>query len=1153
MILREVAERSTGDAPKPPSPPKASTSKGGFPSAKRRPPKFPIGPTSPSSSVGNSNQSHNEGPVDRSNGLSFSSTSAFKSRLSQATSDRDVGGGGRKDSTLPVEVEAENEAQVESMTESQRHEELEELETRFGKSALDALKRRAAARLARNGDEIRMADIPADPHPRSEQAARYSNAAPGSDVTFDQAEPSKLAWTLPVPYSTASKVRFDLQGNALSSAQQHDLPVSNGLHHHGDSPDLAGYTLDEVLLLCRSSVPMQRISMLHLLAKIIGRHYVSPTSTPNLAADGMKPVREQGIALSVDVIMRSDSSVGLLNAAIELFFESLGGGNWTWLDKPDDVSPASIDDFEALFHSVSLSWTDLVEPLSKILRLDLLQPTSLYHLVTILRRATYDPDASDAILPLLPIIVRKLVLSKPWPVQATNTPSLQALRFMRDVTSSSRGGATFVMRENLAEPLMRYLMPSLWTGDEALGIDLAVESLLIFASLGRYGLASELAITIIDVFRSLIAYVHDKTTATSVSPLYIALATVLLDCLTIWITCAIDPHRTTPEHALTWAQIEHIGWEDDAAEMIPTAFQRGDHPVLASALQCVLSWIEGCKVNRPQSLMNKVQKMHEKLSLVDWDAFVTAALHSEETSQMIVVATVSKLDSRVNNAGIGSLLSPSTHVLMVSTLEQSITAYLVTRPAVAARFSITTSARARKLLDNQSLLRTLFDLFPHFQQGQESMALELLDTLLSIRLPTILPSQDLELNPASPVDLQILRPLLQYAILPDASHVVAPRPPDYMYLKASTTLRPGSSLKGIKDLGLPLRSDWIFTPLSELLRSADSVALAQIPPDWQPSEVELVRATLAMASGQIQSGPSNLTRSEILFNLMKIFMLEHEQHSSSNTVEVFRDTIVNSQIKQMLDTISGPSDKSSLLPLNQSPISTSDSIMNDDPDPQQQGPLDLASASFLHPETFYQYYSDFLTLYEAVSFSDPNFTRLLIPPLAMSYPSDYRKLFWVDHHIMLKSIRTRIADVPIESSDGVTAFFEPAEKDEDVLMGYIRALSLGWVTRDRNELLWRVASHHLIRMSFAVTSGDQHRKEAEDGADKGSPLVLEDKLLKSVMQTVPPPTLKILLWLELDGMGKESKVSQEEVDRRLKRVEDVMGSSISSKLRNLVQ
>ncbi|CAH8432143.1 unnamed protein product [Schistosoma rodhaini] len=83
------------------------------------------------------------------------------------------------------------------------------------------------------------------------------------------------------------QARFDLSG--LVVPPDADVDTYLGLHHHGEEPERAGYTIGEMFHLCRSSVPAQRrlaISMLgsSLVQTRLGRHirYLAPVNSPSL-------------------------------------------------------------------------------------------------------------------------------------------------------------------------------------------------------------------------------------------------------------------------------------------------------------------------------------------------------------------------------------------------------------------------------------------------------------------------------------------------------------------------------------------------------------------------------------------------------------------------------------------------------------------------------------------------------------------------------------------------------------------------------------------------------------------------------------------------------------------------------------------------------
>lgn len=100
-------------------------------------------------------------------------------------------------------------------------------------------------------------------------------------------DPSKLAWMAPVPSQdsiadrespyyphpeiSVSALRFDFRGRFLSPRVSRSIPSSKGLHHHGEAPEAAGYTIAELSRLARSAVPAQRCIAFQTLGRILYR------------------------------------------------------------------------------------------------------------------------------------------------------------------------------------------------------------------------------------------------------------------------------------------------------------------------------------------------------------------------------------------------------------------------------------------------------------------------------------------------------------------------------------------------------------------------------------------------------------------------------------------------------------------------------------------------------------------------------------------------------------------------------------------------------------------------------------------------------------------------------------------------------------------
>ncbi|KAI0904135.1 RPAP1-like protein [Ustulina deusta] len=102
------------------------------------------------------------------------------------------------------------------------------------------------------------------------------------------ADPSKLAWMAPVPTPNSpadrdspyypgqdslpiSALRFDFRGALLPPRISRAVPMSKGLHHHGEAPEAAGYTVRELARLARSAVPGQRCVAYQTLGRILYR------------------------------------------------------------------------------------------------------------------------------------------------------------------------------------------------------------------------------------------------------------------------------------------------------------------------------------------------------------------------------------------------------------------------------------------------------------------------------------------------------------------------------------------------------------------------------------------------------------------------------------------------------------------------------------------------------------------------------------------------------------------------------------------------------------------------------------------------------------------------------------------------------------------
>ncbi|XP_022334117.2 RNA polymerase II-associated protein 1-like isoform X2 [Crassostrea virginica] len=92
-------------------------------------------------------------------------------------------------------------------------------------------------------------------------------------VHMDKVEYDKLSWLKDLPFpktdnnETGTTARFDFEGKLVTSDE--GIDVKMGLHHHGNEPERAGYSLEELFHLCRSTNNQQRMLALKTLANVL--------------------------------------------------------------------------------------------------------------------------------------------------------------------------------------------------------------------------------------------------------------------------------------------------------------------------------------------------------------------------------------------------------------------------------------------------------------------------------------------------------------------------------------------------------------------------------------------------------------------------------------------------------------------------------------------------------------------------------------------------------------------------------------------------------------------------------------------------------------------------------------------------------------------
>lgn len=161
---------------------------------------------------------------------------------------------------------------------------------------------------------------------------RFFPTAPAHDPSLEWIEggpPSAASQSQsqsqPSTSEPESTLRFDLTGTPIPPELSATLPTHLGLHHHADG-DRAGYTLEDVFWLSRSTVPAQRATMLGVLGRIVRRLGKGRARDPGQGIAQLQgqaeAIRKRVLAAGVEA-MGERGSVGA--RAVEAMWECVVG------------------------------------------------------------------------------------------------------------------------------------------------------------------------------------------------------------------------------------------------------------------------------------------------------------------------------------------------------------------------------------------------------------------------------------------------------------------------------------------------------------------------------------------------------------------------------------------------------------------------------------------------------------------------------------------------------------------------------------------------------------------------------------------------------------------------------------------------------------
>ncbi|KAG0695867.1 hypothetical protein DFH29DRAFT_247350 [Suillus ampliporus] len=910
-------------------------------------------------------------------------------------------------------------------------------------------------------------------------------------------------------------LRFDLTGAPIPAEISATLPSHLGLHHHADG-DHAGYTFDDIFLLSRSTVPAQRTAMLNILVGIARRLGMQARDTHHAGKiaelQGKEEELRKRILAAGLAAMSEKGGVGV--RAIEVVWECLVG----W-DALFDAERAELDLAPAIMSILQVP--KFLPQAAELFTQVNLPPESLAQLLSIVYRLSEESNAVAELITktprLLPAILQTFLLTPIPPLTDTPLPNPVALQCLVVLASSSRTSAMTLCEP--ADALLRFItmLPHTSPFPEPLATTLLTETLRLYATLASYGLYSHIVTSAASYFASLSTYVVSSNSR----PLKVAWAGLT----EAWIVCATDPHHTTPPHDILWSQVTSWGWGAEVLQL-RQGITEGEVEVWAAIWGAASAWLEGARVNgirggegeraetldafqddfnkgvedrvvraAIEALRTEFAQIHEKPQSERYRHLQSIGIHARVLSSAIRL-WLACIPTANTDAPIGAppfslpfaelssfcalLVSHSLWSFVTRGVEQDACRSLATFLAYFHRLSRHIPGTSADLWTAQGLT-----ILERQLPGEEEHAFHILEAILSVFTPqflsTVAPPSILEKG-----GWGVIKPFLDYAIRPNREVYIGPNDATPESIMRCTTLRlPSSSSSSSafdehRTTGLPLSHVWLASPIDHLLRSGSSPIFKELPSSWNASEVDVVRTSLLLVKAtqeilvRYNLSPFALKRSETIFACMKVFMLEHGQHqeypspATGDEEEVFRDLVVTTLMSDLLAPFTlgaaSASSPSSKLP---------------DTD------LEQASLPFLGSGTpFYQFYTDFLALYDAISFSHPIFASLLLPPLALTYPIDYRRLVWGDFAHVLRTVRTPV-DQAIAGD--LKDFLYPVEKSE-MIGKYVSALLQG----SMDGFLRLVAVHHMACNIWPDLRSEEVGVEQDDVAKKLLKMVVEN-------------------------------------------------------------
>jgi len=566
--------------------------------------------------------------------------------------------------------------------------------------------------------------------------------------------------------ATGAGLLFDKLGNLSTTKDEHAIT-----HGHLPASSADSYSLDQLLLMTRSSIHQQRSFALSVLQSICAKQ--SSLSEVNAIVESLAEI-------TLALIASPHRSVK--SAAVNLAVIASGS------------LPAFASALQSSKSGFFVLLSDLLEAED--------QPSRqiLVSLCQLLVNIKNFEKLSEHVL--LVERLQSLCLSVSWlpSTDGRKLPIPQFIDLLSALVCHSRVTATTVSTELASlQVLSRFLVIPFWQLDQSehayhLSLEITAKTFELLYNLAHYGLACEYRTTLSLTWSSYLS--HQWTTDES----EVAIQWVKLT--RSWLTCAMAPHDTTPDHAVSWTQMQE--WGEKVVDCVKADCQ-GE--MEAEIWKCLAMWKKGSDLYLTEYELRTVQPL--------------VAKRTKEVAQAMLDGDVS--DSKIDLLLSGLLLCAA---LSIKSLSQDLAT------AVFEKLAETVT----KIAPQQLTVALLNALLPHLADliSAKLLILGVSGSQKSISTQILAVEVLDQLSPekagALPVK-QILEPF----------YTSSSSNSDYV-LQPSAISQINSITPAIQKKANPV---WpLQIPLDELLHSAESTILRKLPNSWNYGEVELVVAGL---------------------------------------------------------------------------------------------------------------------------------------------------------------------------------------------------------------------------------------------------------------------------------------------------------------------